>query len=107
MVAQNVFFAILPSHDRVGAEGCHNKEHRACSTMASARSRWRSRPVLMLGAEFVGVTQILVYGAVIVLLLFGVMLIMSIGDEENIKPCKNLTCSDWNTNVRRYVVFNH
>ena len=38
------------------------------------------------GAEFVGVTQILVYiGAVIVLLLFGVMLTKaSIGDEENI-----------------------
>ena len=41
---------------------------------------------LLLGAEFVGVTQILVYiGAVIVLLLFGVMLTKaSIGDEENI-----------------------
>ena len=41
---------------------------------------------LLLGAEFIGVTQILVYiGAVIVLLLFGVMLTKaSIGDEENI-----------------------
>ncbi len=41
---------------------------------------------LLLGAEFIGVTQILVYiGAVIVLFLFGIMLTKaSIGDEDNV-----------------------
>jgi len=41
---------------------------------------------LLLGAEFIGVTQILVYiGAVVVLLLFGVMLTKaSIGEETDL-----------------------
>jgi len=41
---------------------------------------------LLLGAEFIGVTQILVYiGAVVVLFLFGIMLTKaSIGDEDNV-----------------------
>ena len=41
---------------------------------------------LLLGAEFIGVTQVLVYiGAVIVLFLFGIMLTKaSIGDEANV-----------------------
>ena len=40
---------------------------------------------LLMGAEFVGITQILVYiGAVVVLFLFGIMLTRTrIGDEEN------------------------
>ena len=43
---------------------------------------------IILGAEFVGVTQVLVYiGAVIVLFLFGIMLTRAkIGDEDRRQP---------------------
>ena len=44
--------------------------------MAGARAgRRRPRSFLLLGAEFVGITQVLVYiGAIVVLFLFGIML---------------------------------
>ena len=87
MVAQNVFFAILALLMIVSAlkvVTTKNIVHAALwlvLVLAGVAGQF-----LLLGAEFVGVTQILVYiGAVIVLLLFGVMLTKaSIGDEENI-----------------------
>ena len=43
---------------------------------------------LLLGAEFVGVTQVLVYiGAVVVLLLFGVMLTKQAWAKKPISTC--------------------
>ncbi len=47
---------------------------------------------LLMGAEFVGITQILVYiGAVVVLFLFGIMLTRTrIGDEEGTDHAKRL-----------------
>ena len=87
MVAQNVFFAILAILMIVSAlkvVTTNNIVHAALwlvLVLAGVAGQF-----LLLGAEFVGVTQILVYiGAVIVLLLFGVMLTKaSIGHEENI-----------------------
>tara|TARA_B100000686_G_C16777010_1_gene969153 strand:+ start:296 stop:793 length:498 start_codon:yes stop_codon:yes gene_type:complete len=87
MVAQNVFFAILALLMIVAAfkvVSTKNIVHAALwlvLVLAGVAGQF-----LLLGAEFVGVTQILVYiGAVIVLLLFGVMLTKaSIGEEENI-----------------------
>ena len=87
MVAQNVFFAILAILMIVSAlkvVTTKNIVHAALwlvLVLAGVAGQF-----LLLGAEFVGVTQILVYiGAVIVLLLFGVMLTKaSIGHEENI-----------------------
>ena len=87
MVAQNVFFAILALLMIVAAfkvVSTKNIVHAALwlvLVLAGVAGQF-----LLLGAEFVGVTQILVYiGAVIVLLLFGVMLRKaSIGEEENI-----------------------
>ena len=87
MVAQNVFFAILALLMIISAlkvVTTKNIVHAALwlvLVLAGVAGQF-----LLLGAEFVGVTQILVYiGAVIVLLLFGVMLTKaSIGEEENI-----------------------
>ena len=87
MVIKNVFFAILAILMIVSAlkvVTTKNIVHAALwlvLVLAGVAGQF-----LLLGAEFVGVTQILVYiGAVIVLLLFGVMLTKaSIGHEENI-----------------------
>tara|TARA_Y100000817_G_scaffold295265_1_gene269806 strand:+ start:280 stop:777 length:498 start_codon:yes stop_codon:yes gene_type:complete len=87
MIAQNVFFSIFALLMIVSAlkvVTTKNIVHAALwlvLVLAGVASQF-----LLLGAEFIGVTQILVYiGAVIVLLLFGVMLTKaSIGDEENI-----------------------
>ena len=87
MIAQNVFFSILAILMIVSAlkvVTTKNIVHAALwlvLVLAGVAGQF-----LLLGAEFIGVTQILVYiGAVIVLLLFGVMLTKaSIGDEENI-----------------------
>ncbi|MEG3586444.1 MAG: NADH-quinone oxidoreductase subunit J [Actinomycetota bacterium] len=87
MIAQNIFFSILALLIIVSAfkvVTTRNIVHAALwlvLVLAGVAGQF-----LLLGAEFIGVTQILVYiGAVIVLLLFGVMLTKaSIGDEENI-----------------------
>jgi NADH-quinone oxidoreductase subunit J len=87
MIAQNVFFSIFALLMIVSAlkvVTTKNIVHAALwlvLVLAGVAAQF-----LLLGAEFIGVTQILVYiGAVIVLLLFGVMLTKaSIGDEENI-----------------------
>jgi len=87
MVAQNVFFALvalvmLVAAVRVVTSG--NVVHAALwlvVVLAGVAVQF-----LFLGAEFVAVTQVLVYiGAVIVLFLFGVMLTRaSMGDDESV-----------------------
>jgi NADH-quinone oxidoreductase subunit J len=75
-VAQNVFFALLAVATIVGAVRVvttTNVVHAALwlvVVLASVGANF-----LLVGAEFVGVTQILVYvGAIVVLFLFGTML---------------------------------
>jgi NADH-quinone oxidoreductase subunit J len=75
-VAQNVFFGLLAVASVVGAirvVTTTNVVHAALwlvLVLASVGANF-----LLLGAEFVGVTQILVYvGAIVVLFLFGTML---------------------------------
>jgi len=87
MVAQNVFFALVAvtmiySAFRVVTTG--NVVHAALwlvLVLAGVAVNF-----VLLGAEFVAVTQVLVYiGAVIVLFLFGVMLTRaSMGDDESV-----------------------
>jgi NADH-quinone oxidoreductase subunit J len=76
LVAQNVFFGLLAAATIVGGirvVTTQNVVHAALwlvLVLASVGANF-----LLLGAEFVGVTQILVYvGAIVVLFLFGTML---------------------------------
>jgi NADH-quinone oxidoreductase subunit J len=87
VIAQNIFFGIMAAM-MVGAAlrvvTTRNVVHAALwlvLVLAGVAGQF-----LLLGAEFVGVTQVLVYiGAVIVLLLFGVMLTRaSMGEEANV-----------------------
>ena len=75
-VAQNVFFAMLALATIVGAIGVvttTNVVHAALWLVVVLSSVGAN--FLLMGAEFVGVTQILVYvGAIVVLFLFGTML---------------------------------
>jgi NADH-quinone oxidoreductase subunit J len=88
VVAQNIFFALIAAVMIVSAlrvVTVSNVVHAALwlvVVMAGAASLY-----LLLGAEFVGVTQVLVYvGAVMVLLLFGTMLTRAIiGSESDMK----------------------
>lgn len=75
-VAQNVFFSLLALATIVGAlrvVTTTNVVHAALwlvLVLASVGANF-----LLMGAEFVGITQILVYvGAIVVLFLFGIML---------------------------------
>jgi NADH-quinone oxidoreductase subunit J len=87
LVAQNVFFyviaaAMLFSAFRVVTTG--NVVHAALwlvVVLAGVAAQF-----ILLGSEFVAVTQVLVYiGAVVVLFLFGVMLTRaSMGDDESV-----------------------
>lgn len=87
MVAQNIFFAVVAlamiyAAFRVVTTG--NVVHAALwlvLVLAGVAVNF-----LLLGAEFVAVTQVLIYvGAVIVLFLFGVMLTRaSMGDDESV-----------------------
>lgn len=87
MVAQNIFFSLMAATMIFAAlrvVTTRNVVHAALwlvVVLAGAAGQF-----LLLGAEFVGVTQILVYiGAVIVLFLFGIMLTKAqIGDDENV-----------------------
>ena len=87
MVAQNIFFGIMAAvmiGSALKVFTTRNVVHAALwlvLVLAGAAGQF-----LLLGAEFVGVTQVLVYiGAVVVLFLFGIMLTKaSIGDEENV-----------------------
>jgi len=86
-VAQNVFFAIIALLMVVSAlkvVTTTNVVHAALwlvLVLAGAAAQF-----ILLGSEFVAVTQVLVYiGAVVVLFLFGVMLTRaSMGDDETV-----------------------
>ena len=86
MVAQNIFFSIMAAvmvGSALKVVTTRNVVHAALwlvLVLAGTAGQF-----LLLGAEFVGVTQILVYiGAIIVLFLFGIMLTKaSMDDEDN------------------------
>lgn len=87
MVAQNIFFgmmAVVMVGSALKVVTTRNVVHAALwlvLVLAGTAGQF-----LLLGAEFVGVTQILVYiGAVVVLFLFGIMLTKaSIGDQDDV-----------------------
>lgn len=87
LVAQNVFFAVIAAVMIVAAVRCvttGNVVHAALwlvLVLAGAAAQF-----ILLGSEFVAVTQVLVYiGAVVVLFLFGVMLTRaSMGDDQSV-----------------------
>jgi len=85
MVAQNIFFGVMAAvmiGSALKVVTTRNVVHAALwliLVLAGAAGQF-----LLLGAEFVGVTQVLVYiGAIVVLFLFGIMLTRaSMGDDE-------------------------
>ena len=85
-VAQNIFFGIIAATMILAALRCvttKNVVHAALwlvLVLGGAAAQF-----ILLGSEFVAVTQVLVYvGAIIVLFLFGIMLTRaSWGDDEN------------------------
>jgi NADH-quinone oxidoreductase subunit J len=87
MVAQNVFFGVIAAamiFSAIRVVTTHNVVHAALwlvVVLAGVAAQF-----ILLGAEFVAVTQVLVYiGAVVVLFLFGVMLTRaSLGDDESV-----------------------
>lgn len=87
MVAQNIFFAVIAAVMIISAirvVTTHNIVHAALwlvVVLAGVAAQF-----ILLGAEFVAVTQVLVYiGAVVVLFLFGVMLTRaSLGEDESV-----------------------
>jgi NADH-quinone oxidoreductase subunit J len=96
MVAQHVAFGVIAAIVIIGAlrvVTTNNVVHAALWLVAVLAGVGGS--FLLLGAEFVGVTQILVYiGAIVVLFLFGIMLTRApIGREVN------LTARYWPTGV--------
>ena len=72
--------------DLCGVPGGHDRQRRAAALWLVVVLAGVAVQFLFLGAEFVAVTQVLVYiGAVIVLFLFGVMLTRaSMGDDETV-----------------------
>jgi NADH-quinone oxidoreductase subunit J len=92
MVAQHIAFGIIAAIVIIGAlrvVTTNNVVHAALWLVAVLAGVGAS--FLLLGAEFVGVTQLLIYvGAIVVLFLFGIMLTRApIGREVN------LTSSTW------------
>jgi len=96
MVAQNVFFGVIAATMIVSAlkvVTTKNVVHAALwlvVVLAGVAAQF-----ILLGAEFVAVTQVLVYiGAVVVLFLFGVMLTRaSLGDDETVAEEKRAIAS--------------
>jgi len=92
-VAQNVFFAVIAVVMIISAIRCvttRNVVHAALwlvLVLAGTAAQF-----ILLGSEFVAVTQVLVYiGAIIVLFLFGIMLTRaSMGDDESVAGEKRL-----------------
>ena len=86
MVAQNVFFGIMALVDLRCVKGSPYKNVVHAALWLVVVLGGVAGQFLLLGAEFVGVTQVLVYiGAVVVLLLFGVMLTKaSLGEEADL-----------------------
>ncbi len=86
-VAQNVFFTVIALVMVIAAIRCvttRNVVHAALwlvLVLAGAAAQF-----ILLGSEFVAVTQVLVYiGAIIVLFLFGIMLTKaSMGDDDSV-----------------------
>jgi NADH-quinone oxidoreductase subunit J len=86
-VAQNIFFGILAAVMLVSASRVvttKNVVHAALYlviVLAGVAAQF-----LLLGAEFIGITQVLVYiGAMIVLFLFGIMLTRArLGDDDTV-----------------------
>jgi NADH-quinone oxidoreductase subunit J len=92
MVAQHISFGVIAAVVIIGAlrvVTTNNVVHAALWLVAVLAGAGAS--FLLLGAEFVGITQILVYiGAIVVLFLFGIMLTRApIGRELR------LTNSNW------------
>ena len=87
MVAQNIAFDVIAAvDDRRRAPRRHHQERRARRAVARGRAR-RCRPAVHpAAAEFVAVTQVLVYiGAIVVLFLFGIMLTRApIGRDDDL-----------------------
>jgi len=92
MVAQNIFFGIIAAAMVVGALGLvtvRNVVHAALCLMVVLGGA--AGIFFLLGAEFLGVTQILVYlGAILVLFIFGVML-----TRAPVGKTSDLTNSNW------------
>lgn len=96
MVAQNVFFGIIAAvmiFSALRVVTTHNIVHAALwlvVVLAGVAAQF-----ILLGAEFVAVTQVLVYiGAVVVLFLFGVMLTRaSLGEDESVAAEKRTIAS--------------
>ena len=92
-VAQNVFFGVIALVMVVSALRCvttRNVVHAALwlvVVLAGAAAQF-----ILLGSEFVAVTQVLVYiGAIVVLFLFGIMLTKaSMGDDDLVAGEKRL-----------------
>ena len=95
-VAQNVFFgvfAVVMIYSAIRVVTTSNVVHAALwlvVVLAGVACQF-----ILLGAEFVAVTQVLVYiGAVVVLFLFGVMLTRaSLGDDESVDNEKRTIAS--------------
>ena len=95
-VAQNVFFGVIALVMVVSAIRCvttRNVVHAALwlvLVLAGSAAQF-----ILLGSEFVAVTQVLVYiGAIIVLFLFGIMLTKaSMGDDDSVATEKRLMAS--------------
>lgn len=95
-VAQNVFFAIIAAAMLVSAVRVvttKNVVHAALYlviVLAGVAAQF-----LLLGAEFVGITQILVYlGAIVVLFLFGIMLTRArLGEDDSVRTERRLMAS--------------
>ena len=93
MVAQNIFFGLIAAVIIVGAlkvVSVRNVVHAALYLVVVLAGV--AAMFILLGAEFVGVTQVLVYiGAVIVLFLFGIMLTRAtIGDDDDVNQPNRL-----------------
>ena len=88
---QNIFFGLIAAAMIVGAVRVvttTNVVHAALWLVLVLRRR-RRQYFLLVGAEFVGITQVLVYiGAIVVLFLFGIMLTRAPigGDAERRQP---------------------
>jgi NADH-quinone oxidoreductase subunit J len=95
-IAQNIFFGIIAAVMLVSAwrvVTTKNVVHAALYlviVLAGVAAQF-----LLLGAEFIGVTQVLVYiGAVIVLFLFGIMLTKArLGDDDTVARERRLMAS--------------
>jgi NADH-quinone oxidoreductase subunit J len=95
-VAQNIFFGIIAAVMLVSAwrvVTTKNVVHAALYlviVLAGVAAQF-----ILLGAEFIGITQVLVYiGAIIVLFLFGIMLTRArLGDDEGVRSERRLMAS--------------